>query len=104
MKDLLIGKDKDFAVGVGHIITLGNEEILVYRGHNSFFAIKNECSHESFPLSDGIINEEKCSITCIHHGAKFSLNDGSVLSLPATEGIKVYKVYIKDTDVYMVIL
>jgi len=101
MKDVLIGKEKDFVVGKGYVINIDNEEILVYRGKNSFFALINECSHEKFPLSDGIINEEKCSITCIHHGAKFSLNDGSVLSFPATLGIKVYKVYIKDNDVYI---
>ncbi len=101
MKDKIIGKDKDFIVGKGYIIILGSEEILVYRGKKSFFALKNECSHEKFPLSDGIINEDKCSITCIHHGAKFSLNDGSVLSFPATNKITLYKVYIKDTDVYI---
>jgi nitrite reductase/ring-hydroxylating ferredoxin subunit len=101
MSSISIGEEKDFEIGKGYTFNLYGEDILVYRGQKSFFAIQNECSHAKFPLEDGILNEEKCSITCIHHGAKFDLESGKVLSLPALKGIKIYKIYIVNNEVYV---
>jgi 3-phenylpropionate/trans-cinnamate dioxygenase ferredoxin subunit len=101
MREILLGSEKDFKLHEGKVVVVENEEILVYRSSNKFFAFKNECSHEKFSLDNGIVNEDKESITCIHHGAKFDMSSGKVLSFPATSPIKVFDIFINDKKVYI---
>ena len=46
-------------------------QIVVARDQGTFYALKDECSHEEFPLSEGWI-EDGCMF-CAFHGAKFDL-------------------------------
>jgi nitrite reductase/ring-hydroxylating ferredoxin subunit len=101
MREILLGNEKDFKIHKGKVVIIGDEEILIYRSINKFFAFKNECSHEKFSLDDGIVNEDRESITCIHHGAKFDMSSGRVLSFPATSAIKVFDIFVKDKKVYI---
>lgn len=52
------------------------------------FAVHDECTHESVPLSEGDV--EGGAIECWRHGSRFDLRTGAVLNLPATEPVKVY--------------
>ncbi|MHB8362562.1 MAG: Rieske (2Fe-2S) protein [Patescibacteria group bacterium] len=79
-----------------------NGEFVVYRMENRVFMFENMCSHEKYPLQDGIVQEDSESIICIHHGAQFDLNTGSVQSLPATRPIKVLKTLVRDGKLYAI--
>ncbi|NUR29041.1 MAG: Rieske (2Fe-2S) protein [Catenulispora sp.] len=60
----------------------------------TYKAFTNLCSHQQCPLagvSGGTIN-------CNCHFSKFSIKDGSVVSPPATEGLKEYPVKANGTD------
>ena len=66
------------------------------------FAFDDECTHEKYPLSHGMIEEKNGNpvLECIYHGSKFNLKDGRVLSLPATQPLKTYKTEIKNGEVW----
>jgi 3-phenylpropionate/trans-cinnamate dioxygenase ferredoxin subunit len=53
-------------------------------------AFADNCSHRDFPLSNGEVDPDDCSITCEWHGARFDIRTGKALSLPAVTPIAVY--------------
>jgi len=62
-------------------------------------AINDTCSHGEISLSEGFVDNE--TIECWAHGAKFSLETGAALSLPAFEPVAVYEVIIDNDDIYL---
>lgn len=62
-------------------------------------AISDTCSHGEISLSEGFVDET--TIECWAHGAKFDLETGKPLSLPAYEAVPVYEVIIKDDEIYL---
>ena len=57
-------------------------------------AVSNWCSHQKKPLGSGRMRG--CAITCPVHGAKFDLETGEALNLPATQPIPTYEVRVVD--------
>ena len=54
------------------------------------YAFADNCSHRDFPLSNGEIDPDDCTITCEWHGATFDIRSGRPLCLPAITPIAVY--------------
>lgn len=75
-------------------------DIVICKTTIGIYALLDKCSHEEYPLSDGIIDDEK--ITCAKHGSRFSLQDGTPKSLPALLPVKTYKVNVKDGSVFII--
>ena len=90
------------SLGSRSLGTSSKGEFVVYRMENRVFMFENMCSHEKYPLLDGIIQEDSESIICIHHGAQFDLNSGLAQSLPATRPIKVLKTLVRDGKLYVI--
>jgi 3-phenylpropionate/trans-cinnamate dioxygenase ferredoxin subunit len=65
------------------------------------YAFSNICSHRDFPLSDGEVDPDDCSITCEWHGARFDIRTGSALSLPATRPVPVYACRVEGQSIYV---
>ena len=65
------------------------------------YAFADNCSHRDFPLSNGEVDPDDCSITCEWHGARFDIRTGAALSLPATRPIPVYATRVEGDDVYV---
>jgi 3-phenylpropionate/trans-cinnamate dioxygenase ferredoxin subunit len=65
------------------------------------YALKNECSHEDYPLDDGEVDVTNCEIECSRHGALFSLKSGEPHSLPATKPVATFPTVIEDDHVYV---
>lgn len=63
------------------------------------FAIDDKCSHGEISLSEGFVEDD--TIECWAHGAKFSLETGAALTLPAFEPVAVYEVFIEDGNIYL---
>jgi 3-phenylpropionate/trans-cinnamate dioxygenase ferredoxin subunit len=61
------------------------------------FAIHDECSHASVPLSEGEI--EGCTLECWLHGSRFDLRSGKPTGLPATVPVPVYETKIEGDAV-----
>lgn len=89
-------------VPVGKALRLKIEEdaiALVRTKLGKIKAIADKCSHGEISLSEGFVDEE--TIECWAHGAKFSLDTGAALTLPAYEPVSVYEVIIEDDEIYI---
>jgi 3-phenylpropionate/trans-cinnamate dioxygenase ferredoxin component len=62
-------------------------------------ALKDQCSHENYPLSDGELEGDE--IVCIYHGARFDACSGARRALPAVRPVQAYPVEVRDGDVYV---
>jgi len=58
-------------------------DVLVVRQHNRLCALNHRCSHAGGPLSEGTLKDG--SVVCPWHGSEFALEDGSIITGPATQ-------------------
>jgi 3-phenylpropionate/trans-cinnamate dioxygenase ferredoxin component len=77
----------------------GTEIALVHADDDSFYAIRDECSHAAVALSEGEV--DGCTLECWLHGSRFDLRTGEPSGLPATEPVPVYPVEVRDGDVFV---
>ncbi|MGI9553829.1 MAG: Rieske (2Fe-2S) protein [Thermodesulfobacteriota bacterium] len=89
ISEILDGEIKAFIVD--------NLPIVICNRNNNFYAFRDECSHEAFPLSDGYFEGD--NIACNYHGAEFDIKTGEALCLPAIEPIDVYEVKIDGDEI-----
>jgi len=75
-------------------VNIDDIPIIIINIAESFYAIKDQCSHEDLDLGDGDL--EGYNLSCPHHGAHFDIRTGDVLSLPAVEGIPAYPTRVRD--------
>jgi 3-phenylpropionate/trans-cinnamate dioxygenase ferredoxin component len=73
------------------VVTLGGE----------LLALDDTCSHESASLSEeGEVDAEAREIECCRHGARFSIDEGTAVSLPATTPLRTYRLVTKGDEVF----
>lgn len=77
----------------------GEAEICVVNAEGTFYAFENRCSHQDFPLSEGAI--EDGTLECALHGARFDLETGRAVALPAIRPVRTYAVEVRDGAVYV---
>lgn len=91
---------EDVPKGKALRIRIGDEAIaLVHTSTGQIRAINDKCSHGEISLSEGFVDDE--TIECWAHGAKFSLETGAPLSLPAYEPVAIYEVIVEDGEIYI---
>ena len=78
---------------------IDNHSIILIKKNEKIYAVENLCSHMSYPLDDGEL--EDFEIECLYHAARFDIRDGSAKCLPATEPIKTYETQIKNNKVFI---
>jgi 3-phenylpropionate/trans-cinnamate dioxygenase ferredoxin subunit len=78
-------------------VEVDGEPVAVVKTDGEFFAIRDECSHATVPLSEGDV--EDCAIECWLHGSRFDLRSGKPTGLPATKPVPVYPVRVDGDDV-----
>lgn len=80
-------------------VEIEGQEIALVRDGDDVYAIRDECSHASIPLSEGDV--EGCEIECWLHGSRFDVRTGKPVNLPATEPVPTYPTQITG-DVVMI--
>jgi 3-phenylpropionate/trans-cinnamate dioxygenase ferredoxin component len=81
-------------------VKIGEHAIAIVKTPNGeFHAMDDKCSHGEISLSEGFVDNE--TIECWAHGAKFSLETGAPLSLPAYEPVAVYEVLVENGEVFI---
>ncbi len=78
-------------------VEVGRTEVAIVHSNGRFYAIADECSHASIPLSEGDVGDGE--IECYLHGSRFDLATGEPLGLPATEPVAVYPCHVSGNDV-----
>ncbi|MBW3554568.1 MAG: non-heme iron oxygenase ferredoxin subunit [Gemmatimonadetes bacterium] len=85
--------------GLAHVEAGGEKICLVMTGDGAVYALKDRCSHEDYPLSDGELMSDDRRVECIYHGAKFDVASGRAVALPAIRPVKTYPVKVEGEDV-----
>ena len=92
-----VGAVKDVAPGEVKPVEVDGERIVLCNVDGDLYAVCDECTHEAFPLSAGMLDEHR--LTCGLHGACFDIRTGEVLALPAMESIRTYDVRVSGEDI-----
>lgn len=62
-------------------------------------ALRDQCSHEEYPLSDGeLVGGD---VVCMYHGARFDACTGARKALPAVRPVRAFAVDVRDGDIYV---
>lgn len=81
-------------------IKIGDHAFAIIRTpEDKFYALDDKCSHGEISLSEGFVDNQ--TIECWAHGAKFSLETGAALTLPAYEPVGVYEVLVENDEVFL---
>ena len=78
-------------------VTIDEEDILLIKSGNQFYAYGNSCPHYGAPLTEGYVSGRE--ITCPLHNARFSFRDGKMITPPALDDLTQYEISVKDDEV-----
>jgi 3-phenylpropionate/trans-cinnamate dioxygenase ferredoxin subunit len=91
---------EDIKKGKAIRVKIGEDAIAIIRTKaDQVYALDDKCSHGEISLSEGFVDNE--TIECWAHGAKFSLETGEALTLPAYEPVAKYEVIIDNGDIFL---
>ena len=80
-------------------VMAGSDPAVLANVDGTVYAIRDRCSHEDFPLSEGDL--EGSILVCPFHGARFDVTSGAPRGLPAVKPVKSYPVEIRDDGIYI---
>jgi nitrite reductase/ring-hydroxylating ferredoxin subunit len=76
----------------------GLEPIAVYRVLGTLYATQDRCTHAQASLTRGHLEDHR--ITCPVHGATFCIMTGQALCFPATEPLRLFRVWVRKGIIY----
>ncbi|AEV82770.1 2Fe-2S ferredoxin [Actinoplanes sp. SE50] len=95
-----VGPASDIAKGTALRVEVDGVEIaVVHADDDTFYAVRDECSHASVALSEGEV--DGCTLECWLHGSRFDLRTGEPSGPPAIDPVAVYPVEIRDGDIHV---
>ncbi|WP_417234270.1 bifunctional 3-phenylpropionate/cinnamic acid dioxygenase ferredoxin subunit [Arthrobacter sp.] len=77
----------------------GSDIAVFHSEEGGFYALDDECTHETASLADGWI--EGGEVECPVHSARFCLKTGEALCLPATVNARTHKVEVRDGEILL---
>ena len=77
----------------------GVEIAVVHADDDTFYAVRDECSHAAVALSEGEV--DGCTLECWLHGSRFDLKTGEPTGLPAVEPVATFPVEVRDGEIYV---
>ncbi len=88
-------------VGDGELLRVQVDrlEIVLANVDGIVYALKDMCSHQDYPLSDGEL--EGTELECTLHGAKFDVCTGEALQLPAVKAVRSFEVEDRDGALFV---
>jgi NADPH-dependent 2,4-dienoyl-CoA reductase/sulfur reductase-like enzyme/nitrite reductase/ring-hydroxylating ferredoxin subunit len=78
---------------------IGDDDVILIRRRQEYFAVGALCTHYHAPLADGLIVGD--TVRCPMHHACFSLKSGEALYAPALDPIPTWRVEIVSGKVYV---
>ena len=74
-----VGPVDNYSDGNKWIVQVNNRPVALFKYEENYYALKNRCLHQGFPLADGNLN--KYMVECPLHGWVYDIRDGKCLSL-----------------------
>ncbi len=87
----------ELPAGQRKLVDIDGERIVVFNLAGKYFAIRDACSHDDGPVGEGRV--EGVEIECPRHGARFNLETGRALTLPAIVDVPAYPVRLVGDEV-----
>jgi 3-phenylpropionate/trans-cinnamate dioxygenase ferredoxin subunit len=87
----------ELADGDRLIFDINNLSIALFNLDGQYYAIADLCSHDDGPVAEGEL--EGLEIVCPRHGARFNLETGEALTLPAVVDIPTYPVRVMGDEI-----
>ncbi|MBR7887384.1 Rieske (2Fe-2S) protein [Marinomonas sp. A79] len=84
-KKYLIPNAQNLPEGTAFTVEAEKYSFLVTKQQGRIFAYENLCPHQNKPLNwstDSVIDDEGDYLKCHHHGALFSITDGTCITGP----------------------
>lgn len=86
-----------------HLISDGAVDVGVYNLDGALYGLEDRCSHDDGPLCEGEFDADDGIAVCPRHGARFDIRTGRALSLPATQAVATYPVWIDESGATVLI-
>ena len=80
---------------------VGDGLIAVFNVKGKLHALADRCSHAQASLSEGEVSLG--AVACPKHGARFDLDTGAALSLPATQPVATFPVEVVDGEIVVTV-
>ena len=80
-------------------VVVDNDEILLARIGEVYFAIEGWCSHAAGLLHEGYLHADTFEVECPVHEGFFDLRTGEAVAPPAEDPVKVYDVRVEGDDI-----
>ena len=77
-------------------VSVEDNEILLARVEDGFFATAAHCTHYGAPLEKGILNGER--VVCPWHNACFGIKSGKLEEPPAPDALPIFPVRVDGED------
>jgi 3-phenylpropionate/trans-cinnamate dioxygenase ferredoxin subunit len=90
MEYIPVGSKEELKVGQRLFVEIDETPIMIMNIAGKYYAIADVCSHDDGPVGEG--NIEGYEIICPRHGARFDIQTGKVLALPAFVDIPAYPI------------
>jgi 3-phenylpropionate/trans-cinnamate dioxygenase ferredoxin subunit len=78
-------------------LEIGETPVVVFNIAGKLFAIGDVCTHDDGPLGDGELDGHQ--IICPRHGARFDVDTGKALTLPAVADTPSYPLRVVDGQI-----
>lgn len=83
------------------LVEVDERLIVLVHAAGHWYALDDVCTHDGGPLSDGPIDTADNSIACPRHGAKFNLETGAAMTMPATKATASHEVKLEGDQVWV---
>ncbi|MGD9680997.1 MAG: non-heme iron oxygenase ferredoxin subunit [Candidatus Obscuribacterales bacterium] len=90
---------EDVPAGQSKVFEISGEKIALCNVGGKYYAIADLCSHDDGPLGEGELVGDQ--IECPRHGARFDLNTGAAMCLPAVMPIPTYTVEVRGEEIWI---
>ena len=95
---ITVARQNDVDPGYAIVVEPNGQRVALARLEDgSFRAIDDVCTHDGGPLGEGEIDDGE--IECPRHGARFNLDTGEPVTLPAVVGVSTYPVRVEGDEV-----
>jgi nitrite reductase/ring-hydroxylating ferredoxin subunit len=120
-KPVLVGRTNEFEDLKPVMVSLGKQNVGVYRANGKYYAYLNECAHQGGPACEGgvirrvkakvsqsgavveeYVTEDDYVIACPWHGVEYSLTTGAFDQDPQLK-LKSFRVRLKGDEVFLVV-
>jgi len=92
-----VARVEEVGPGQRKLVDVDGEPLAVFNIAGRYFAIADRCSHDDGPVAEGEVADT--TVECPRHGARFNLETGKALTLPAVVDIPAYPVRVIGRDV-----